>query len=115
MAGTRNHKAKVWLGIVAFGQKKKKKNSTRHRPRRELGWGLGSVDLSLERGGGVAGRVCAAQGCLCRCGHPLLGQGFGSGRALLKEEAKQLGEEVKLAETRPAGADLSGKIKLLFI
>ena len=42
------------------------------------------------------------------------GSGFSSGWAFLKGEAKQLGEEVKLAEVRPAGADVAGKIKILF-
>lgn len=72
MAGNRNHNPKVCLGVAAFMQGKK--SSTRHRLRRELDLGLGLMDLSLEQGRGVAGRVCAAQGCLCRWMHPLLGQ-----------------------------------------
>lgn len=54
-------------------------------------------------------KAVGAAGCTRSCVR------LSSGKALLNGEAKQLGEEVKLAETRPAGADLSGKMQILLI
>lgn len=113
MAGYRNHNPKVWLGVVAFMQGKKELYEA--QPKMGIGFGAGGGGCKPGEGQGGCRKGLCSSGLSAPLDAPAPGSGSSSGRALPKGEAKQLGEEVKLAEIRPAGADLSGKIKILFI
>lgn len=84
------------------------------KTKKGIGFGAGVGGFQPGPGQGGCGKGLCSSGLSVLQDAPAPGSGFSSGRALLKGEAKQLGEEVKLAEIRPAGADLSSKIKNTF-
>lgn len=100
MAGRRNHTPKVWLGIVAFRQGKKELHEA--KAKRGIGFGAGSVDLSLEWGRGGSGEgLCSL---CCSWLRLQLWQGWA------ERGGQTAGRGGAAPGARPVGADFSGKI-----